>query len=648
MRFNEFNEFNYGDKHNNNNLYEVKMSPSALQKFLQSDAGQSMVAGFEAELEFTDYEWETVYGEPEYKDEPVPDTKITSKSSFIHFCKGYGSNPYFSVYELERLYDKFIELASYTVYQDELKSNISGDLISRSESLLKEIVDNIDIIRKELKDTFNVEFSDPIETVSDLQNLLETISKEDQRSLVKAVTNVMTINVPQNKVEIERVKKLFPKTFGEFIDEATSLVIEQIEDGRITASVFMTVIQDVIGVTTLEWPIRTIVNQTKTQKNKILDLFLEDTNGFGFDAKIDAKDYSKWSFEKDMSLTDTHGVEIVSPAMPLPELVELMPKFFEWVKKRNGTATENTGFHMSVSVPDHNPNQLDYVKMALFLGDEHILNQFDRINNKFTVPAVDRIAHYIKDYPTQSINYVKRISNNVSELLHNAILDSLITVDKFTSINPHEKYVEVRSAGNKNYFNDIPKLQNALIRYAYALHLAMNPELERREYLKKLHKFVHDTVGAELLLNLREIQPIDFIVNMLADRGEGIDEYMKTQFIARRHLARSDLHDGFTVDFEVGFYDSEKNLIGTATIEYPFYYRDMSSYMTIKKQINKFIPIKTTANIIPYDFEQKLSKAMIKMALGAKRSWIEDWGARYTRYVESVEFVKFKPIKAKQ
>jgi len=645
VRFNEFNEFNYGDKHNNNNIYEVKMSPSALQKFLQSDAGQSMVAGFEAELEFTDHEWETVYGEPEYKDERVPDTKITSKSSFIQFCKGYGSNPDFSVYELERLYDKFIELDSYTVYQDDLKSNISGELISGSESLLKEIVDNIDIIRKELKDTFNIEFDDPIETVSDLQNVLETISKEDKRSLVKAVTNVMSINDPQNKAEIERVKKLFPKTFDDLLDEASSIVIEQIEDGSVTASVFMSVIENIIGVTTLKWPTRRVVsNQTKTQTNKILDLFLEDTNGFGFDAKIDANDYSKWSFEKDLSLTDTHGVEIVSPAMPLPELVELMPKFFEWVKKRNGTATENTGFHMSVSVPDHDPNQLDYVKMALFLGDEHILNQFNRINNRFTVPAVDRIAQYIKDYPTQSMNYVKRISNNVSELLHNAILGGRITVDKFTSINPHEKYVEVRSAGNKNYFNDIPKLQNALIRYAYALHLAMNPELERREYLKKLHKFVHDTVGTELLLDLQGIQPIDFIVNMLADRGEGVDEYMKTQFIARRHLTRSDLYDGFTIDFEVGFYDNEKNLIGTATIDYPFYYLDMSSYMAIKKQINKFIPIKTTANNIPYDFDKKLIKAMIKIALDAKRSGIEDWEPRY---VESVEFVKFKPIKAK-
>src|SRR5690606_39194461 len=140
------------------------------------------------------------------------------------------------------------------------------------------------------------------------------------------------------------------------------------------------------------------------------------------------------------------------------------------------------------------------------------------------------------------------------------------------------------------------------------------------------------------------IQPIDFIVNMLADRGEGIDEYMKTQFIARRHLTRSDLYDGFTIDFEVGFYDSDKNLIGSTTIDYPFYYLDMSSYMNIKKQINKFIPIKTTANNIPYDFDKKLINAMLKMALDAKRSGIEDWE---TRYVESVEFVKFKPIKHK-
>jgi hypothetical protein len=79
---------------------------------------------------------------------------------------------------------------------------------------------------------------------------------------------------------------------------------------------------------------------------------------------------------------------------------------------------------------------------------------------------------------------------------------------KYTSINPKggndstrpdkergAKYIEFRSAGNSNYFEDIDKLKNTLLRYAKAMSVAANPAAERNEYYKKLYKLISPPEG---------------------------------------------------------------------------------------------------------------------------------------------------------
>jgi hypothetical protein len=61
---------------------------------------------------------------------------------------------------------------------------------------------------------------------------------------------------------------------------------------------------------------------------------------------------------------------------------------------------------------------------------------------------------------------------------------------KYTSINPKGNYIEFRSAGNSNYFEDIDKLKNTLLRYARAMKIAGDPSAERKEYAKKLYKLI--------------------------------------------------------------------------------------------------------------------------------------------------------------
>jgi hypothetical protein len=63
---------------------------------------------------------------------------------------------------------------------------------------------------------------------------------------------------------------------------------------------------------------------------------------------------------------------------------------------------------------------------------------------------------------------------------------------KYTSINPKTNYIEFRSAGGSDYFADMEKIQNTLMRYARATDIAMDPAADRAEYAKKLYKLLTD------------------------------------------------------------------------------------------------------------------------------------------------------------
>jgi hypothetical protein len=75
------------------------------------------------------------------------------------------------------------------------------------------------------------------------------------------------------------------------------------------------------------------------------------------------------------------GLEFVSPPLPLDELLSDLEKVRAWAKRRGCYTNDSTGLHMNVSVPDTSTAKLDYVKLALLLGDERVLNEFGRAAN---------------------------------------------------------------------------------------------------------------------------------------------------------------------------------------------------------------------------------------------------------------------------
>jgi hypothetical protein len=212
------------------------------------------------------------------------------------------------------------------------------------------------------------------------------------------------------------------------------------------------------------------------------------------------RDDKTWIFEPDSSLdADESGdmpVEIVSPPMPLGKTLEILPKFFEWAKSQGAYANDSTGFHMSVSMPDHGENVLDYTKLALFLGDEYVLKQFGREANTYAKSAISKIRDTMgklnEATETRAEAVLSAMRNHLNQFASRAIAQPS-GFGKYTSINPKTNYIEFRSAGGSDYFADMDKIQNTLMRYARATDIAMDPAAEKAEYARKLYKLLTRT-----------------------------------------------------------------------------------------------------------------------------------------------------------
>jgi hypothetical protein len=223
------------------------------------------------------------------------------------------------------------------------------------------------------------------------------------------------------------------------------------------------------------------------------------------------RDDNTWIFEPDSSLDsddeDNMAIEIVSPPMPLETCLQFMEDFFEWAEDNGAYSNSSTGFHMGVSLP-HRGGDVDYVKLALFLGDEHVLQEFGRAGNHFCEAAMKKIRGRVKGNPDAVGGALTLMRSNLLELAQKALEINNHGFGKYTSINPKggvdstnpakekgAKYIEFRSAGGSNYFEDLDKLKNTLLRYAKAMTVAANPAAERNEYYKKLYKLISPPEG---------------------------------------------------------------------------------------------------------------------------------------------------------
>jgi hypothetical protein len=170
----------------------------------------------------------------------------------------------------------------------------------------------------------------------------------------------------------------------------------------------------------------------------------------------------------------------------------MMDKFFTWLQKNDGYTNDSTGFHMGVSMPEQDTSSVDFTKLALFLGDKYVLDEFGRMGNIYCKSALGKIENRVKEHEIDPKLALDALRGGLDKLA-SGILANNEGFGKFTTINPKQKYIEFRTAGGEDYSEDITKLQNTLGRYAQAMYIASHPDMYRTEYQKKMYKLLSES-----------------------------------------------------------------------------------------------------------------------------------------------------------
>ena len=187
------------------------------------------------------------------------------------------------------------------------------------------------------------------------------------------------------------------------------------------------------------------------------------------------------------------GLEFVSPPIPLEDIGTVMKKVQAWAAD-NGVYTgknNKTSIHTNISVPGYDIKNLDYLKAALLLGDEHVLREFDRVGNTYAKPAIEKVRQLVKSNPDKAKQLLDKMKSQLnaeaSKLIHSGI------TDKFTSINTKDNRIEFRSPGGDylSIIADNPqKMVDTINRMVVTMDAAMDPNKYKDEYQKKLYKML--------------------------------------------------------------------------------------------------------------------------------------------------------------
>ena len=182
------------------------------------------------------------------------------------------------------------------------------------------------------------------------------------------------------------------------------------------------------------------------------------------------------------------GLEFVSPPLPIDDIMSDLNKVKVWADRMGCYTNDSTGLHINISVPDYDLDKLDFVKLALLMGDEYVLQQFGRVGNTYAKSAMGKVRDHVQKRPYEAKYLLDKMKGHMGELASKAIHSG--STEKYTSINTKDGHIEFRSPGGDWLGDNFDKIENTLLRFTVALSAAMNPAAYREEYLKKLYKIL--------------------------------------------------------------------------------------------------------------------------------------------------------------
>lgn len=456
------------------NLFEVSMSPGALNDFAKSEIAQTMTIGFEMELAMPDLPDEGGYsGESESEDdmeynEDFP-TGAGWRRNVISWLAG-GDNPN-GDRDIDRVMEWFDE--QFFDYADEM----FNDALDGDEDLQEEV-------RKEIHDLL---------ALKDKPSDADAIAAEYDEQ-----TDIYTDAVDRVKDEWQT-----DNLDNAFDDFCMQYRIRDMED-------FLNYVNRNHPRLSLHWPYLTysegygeggdlgdylqdVANELETKLKRVNSDFYVVVSQ---DYHDESREENKFIIEPDGSIAP-QGREFISPAMQFADGLAAMQVMFEWAQGQGYRTNQSTGFHMGISLPNHETQNIDHMKFILMLGDTHVLEKFNRAKAHYAVDTVNTMRETLKRgdrvKKEDVAGYLRKMATGMQDLA-TAELNKLLVPrgEHRQSVNIKNKYMEIRSAGD-NYLPRFDEIRLTLLRYLKTLEVSADDQAYRREYAKKLSKFLTST-----------------------------------------------------------------------------------------------------------------------------------------------------------
>lgn len=466
-------------------LDEVKMSPTSLEKFANSPEAEGMLIGIEFEM-------------------CVPDA--SSGDDEPEWEYDWEANE--SAYDINEIINFF--------RNGDFSNMGSSDAQRAREELWEEYLEWSDGAAERYVDDNRDEFEDRVRTLMLEDVDLEDFEEEAKEELGNLFDDEDAVELKQKELARKWVDKQIEDATGSEYDSAADAVRETMidefregGDGDQEAwlnDIGVSDMQDAHRKWDFDWPHMYDANEGNYGSSDV-DTVADDFYGAtGYEARGynnyhsgDRSQQQKEGYfiiEPDSSIdaeSGDAGLEFISPAMPLKDGLEMLKKVKQWAKMAGCYTNKSTGLHMNISVPNMSIETLDYVKLALFLGDEYVLKEFNRQYNSYAKSAMSIVKEKISQNPENATALLSKMKEHLnaaaSKLVHSGI------TQKYTSINTKDKYVEFRSPGGDYLNEDIPKLVNTALRLAQSLRIATDDGAYKKEYAKKLYKLVSPKEG---------------------------------------------------------------------------------------------------------------------------------------------------------
>ena len=452
-------------------ITEVSMSPSALRKWAESPVAQGMRMGIEFEMlvppSIMDDE------PPEMELDFIKDDRVIGIEEMLDFFDSTVSSE-----TKEKLKSKLIDdyekwAKSSALHYIEVKSDELDDAILNLLTIRYDRSQALDSARKKLGKNASQDDIDHLADEIEDDAISEIMDGKDSDEYLKAEQDARE-NMEEELILSYSERRWFNEEF----------------------SVYW--MSDAADRFNLEWPYHRPVQQgvsiytvAKKWESVIGSIVHASSEYHG---TKNSRAQGEWAIEPDSSVYNNDnledaGLEFISPAEPIAKTLASMEKLWNWARENNCYTSNKTGLHMNISVPNLSIENLDYIKLALFIGDEYVLSQFGRLGNEYCKSATEIIKNSATLTNPDNVNSLlekmrSHMNTAASKLIHSGL------TDKYTSINTRGRYVEFRGPGNDYLNMTVDTLVNTSLRLAMGLQIACDENAYRKEYTKKLYKLI--------------------------------------------------------------------------------------------------------------------------------------------------------------